>query len=179
MRKTESQKIALCGVLGALSVVVMLLGAALQIGTYAAPMFAAFLLVPVLEEYGPRYALLLYATVSILAVLLVPETELALFYLLVVGYYPVLRRVLCKLKPAALRWGLTLLIFNGATAAVYLLLFALFGPAVWQELTADGMAFLVLLLLIGNLAFFLCDRALAAIMRYYHLVLRKRLKHFF
>ena len=37
MRKTESQKIALCGMLGALSVVLLLLGSALQIGTYAAP----------------------------------------------------------------------------------------------------------------------------------------------
>ena len=73
MRKTESQKIALCGVLGALSVVLLLVGAALQIGTYAAPMLAAFLLIPVLDEYGPKYALLLYATVSILSVLLVPE----------------------------------------------------------------------------------------------------------
>ena len=52
MRKTESQKIALCGVLGALSVVLLLVGAALQIGTYAAPMLAAFLLIPVLDEYG-------------------------------------------------------------------------------------------------------------------------------
>ena len=60
MRKTESQKIALCGVLGALSVVLLLVGAALQIGTYAAPMLAAFLLIPVLDEYGPKYALLLY-----------------------------------------------------------------------------------------------------------------------
>ena len=77
MRKTESQKIALCGVLGALSVVLLLLGSALQIGTYAAPMLAAFLLIPVLDEYGPKYALLLYATVSILSVLLVPELELA------------------------------------------------------------------------------------------------------
>ena len=68
MRKTESQKIALCGVLGALSVVLLLVGAALQIGTYAAPMLAAFLLIPVLDEYGPKYALLLYATVSILSV---------------------------------------------------------------------------------------------------------------
>ena len=54
MRKTESQKIALCGVLGALSVVLLLVGAALQIGTYAAPMLAAFLLIPVLDEYGPK-----------------------------------------------------------------------------------------------------------------------------
>ena len=60
MRKTESQKIALCGMLGALSVVLLLLGSALQIGTYAAPMLAAFLLIPVLEEYGTRYALTLY-----------------------------------------------------------------------------------------------------------------------
>ena len=57
MRKTESQKIALCGMLGALSVVLLLLGSALQIGTYAAPMLAAFLLIPVLEQYGTRYAL--------------------------------------------------------------------------------------------------------------------------
>ena len=91
MRKTESQKISLCGMLGALSVVLLLIGSALQIGTYAAPMLAAFLIIPVLEEYGPRYALTLYATVSILAVLFVPETELAFFYVLVMGYYPVLR----------------------------------------------------------------------------------------
>ena len=89
MRKTESQKIALCGMLGALSVVLLLLGSALQIGTYAAPMLAAFLLIPVLEEYGTRYALTLYVCVAILAVLFVPETELALFYVLVMGYYPV------------------------------------------------------------------------------------------
>ena len=68
MRKTESQKIALCGMLGALSVVLLLLGSALQIGTYAAPMLAAFLLIPVLEEYGTRYALTLYVCVAILAV---------------------------------------------------------------------------------------------------------------
>ena len=52
MRKTESQKITLCGVLSALSVVVLLVGNVLQIGTYAAPMLASFLLIPVLEDYG-------------------------------------------------------------------------------------------------------------------------------
>ena len=66
MRKTESQKIALCGVLSALSVVVLLVGNVLQIGTYAAPMLASFLLIPVLEDYGKKYALLLYAVVSLI-----------------------------------------------------------------------------------------------------------------
>lgn len=179
MRKTESQKVALCGVLGALSVVLLLLGAALQIGTYAAPMLASFLLVPVLEEYGPRYALLLYAATAILAVLVVPETELALFYALVIGYYPVLRYALRKVKPTLLRWTIKFLVFNGATVLVYLLLFALLGPALWQELMADGTAMLAALLALGNLSFFLCDRALGAVTRYYRLVLRRRLKRFF
>ena len=179
MRKTESQKIALCGVLGALSVVLLLLGAALQIGTYAAPMLASFLLVPVLEEYGPRYALLLYAATAILAVLVVPETELALFYALVIGYYPVLRYALRKIKPTLLRWAIKFVVFNTATVLVYLLLFALLGPAIWQELTADGTGMPVVLLALGNLSFFLCDRALGAVTRYYRLGLRRRLKHFF
>ena len=134
MRKTESQKIALCGMLGALSVVLLLIGSALQIGTYAAPMLAAFLIIPVLEEYGPRYALTLYATVSILAVLFVPETELAFFYVLVMGYYPVLRVKLNGVKSTLLRWVLKFAVFNAGTVLVYLLLFALLGPAVLDEL---------------------------------------------
>ena len=176
MRKTESQKIALCGMLGALSVVLLLIGSALQIGTYAAPMLAAFLLIPVLEDYGPRYALTLYATVSILAVLLVPETELAFFYVLVMGYYPVLRVKLNTLKNTVLRWVIKFVVFNAATVLVYLLLFALLGPAVLDELLADGTAMLAVLLAAGNLSFWLCDRALAALTRYYHLVVRPRLK---
>ena len=174
MRKTESQKIALCGVLGALSVVLLLVGAALQIGTYAAPMLAAFLLIPVLDEYGPKYALLLYATVSILSVLLVPELELAFFYVFVIGYYPVLRQQLARLK--SLGWVIKFAVFNGATVLVYLLLFALLGPAILDELLADGVGMLAALLAAGNLSFWLCDRAVGALTRYYRLILKKKLK---
>ena len=171
MRKTESQKIALCGMLGALSVVLLLLGSALQIGTYAAPMLAAFLLIPVLEEYGTRYALTLYVCVAILAVLFVPETELALFYVLVMGYYPVLRVKLNGVKSTLLRWVLKFAVFNAGTVLVYLLLFA-----VLDELLADGIGMLAALLAAGNLSFWLCDRALAALTRYYHVILKPKLK---
>ena len=176
MRKTESQKIALCGVLGALSVVLLLVGAALQIGTYAAPMVAAFLLIPVLDEYGPKYALLLYGTVSILSVLLVPELELSFFYVFVIGYYPVLRVGLMRVKNTLLRWFIKLAVFNGATVLAYALLFALLGPAILDELLADGVPMLLALLGVGNLSFWLCDRALASLTRYYRVVLKKKLK---
>ena len=176
MRKTESQKIALCGVLSALSVVLLLVGNVLQIGTYAAPMLASFLLIPVLEDYGKKYALLLYAVVSLLSLFLVPDKELVLFYVLVLGYYPVLRVKLNTIKSRWVRWIIKFSVFNAATVLVYLLLFALLGPAVLDELLADGTAMLAALLAAGNLSFWLCDRALAALTRYYHLVVKPKLK---
>lgn len=178
MRKSKSQKAALCGVLAALSVVLLLAGSALQVGTYAAPMLAAFLLIPVQVEYGPRYALLLYLTTAVLALLLVPETELALFYALAVGHYPVLRCALRAVRPAVLRWVLTFLAFNAAVALLYALLAALLGPAVWRELTGDSLPMLLVLLGMGNAAFFLYDRALGVLTRYYRMALRPRLRRF-
>ena len=172
MRKTESQKIALCGVLGALSVVLLLLGSALQIGTYAAPMLVSFSQIPVLEEY----ALLLYITVSILAVLLVPETELALFYALVMGYYPVLRKAMQRVKSTLLRWIAKFAVFNAGTVLMYLVLFALLGPAILNDLLEDGTGMLVLLLAMGNFSFWLCDHALASLTWYYHAALQPKLK---
>ena len=130
----------------------------------------------VLEEYGTRYALTLYVCVAILAVLFVPETELALFYVLVMGYYPVLRVKLNGVKSTPLRWMLKFAVFNAGTVLVYLLLFALLGPAVLDELLADGIGMLAALLAAGNLSFWLCDRALAALTRYYHVILKPKLK---
>ena len=163
MRKTESQKIALCGVLGALSVVLLLLGNVLQIGTYAAPMLASFLLIPVLEDFGKRYALLLYAVVSLLSVFLVPDKELVLFYVLVLGYYPVLRVQLNGIRSAVLRWLAKFACFNAAVILMYaLLIVVLAPPELVQEFAQEGVPMLVLLLALGNLSFWLCDRALTA-----------------
>lgn len=175
VKKSKTRSLALCGVLAALSVVLLLLGSALQIGTYAAPMLAAFLLLPVLEDYGRRYALTLYLCVSLLSLMLVPELELSLFYVLVVGYYPVLRAELGRIRRPALRWAVKFLVFNMAVAALYALLFLLVGPALLQELFGDGIGFALLLLAMGNFSFWLCDLALRQMTVLYRVRLRKLL----
>ena len=153
MRKTESQKIALCGVLSALSVVVLLVGNVLQIGTYAAPMLASFLLIPVLEDYGKKYALLLYAVVSLLSLFLVPDKELVL------------------------RWMAKFGCFNAAVVVMYaLLIVVLAPPELVQEFAAEGTPMLLALLALGNLSFWLCDRALTAITPLYRQRIAPRLK---
>ena len=188
MRKTESQKIALCGVLSALSVVVLLVGNVLQIGTYAAPMLASFLLIPVLEEYGKKYALLLYAVVSLLSLFLVPDKELVLFYVLVLGYYPVLRVRLNNIRRGVLRWMAKFGCFNAAVVVMYALLIVVLAvkptglfvvlapPELVQEFAAEGTPMLLALLALGNLSFWLCDRALTAITPLYRQRIAPRLK---
>ena len=109
-------------------------------------------------------------------VLLVPELELAFFYVFVIGYYPVLRQQLARIKSTLLRWVIKFAVFNWATVLVYLLLFALLGPAILDELLADGVGMLAALLAAGNLSFWLCDRAVGALTRYYRLILKKKLK---
>ena len=87
-----------------------------------------------------------------------------------------LRVKLNTIKSRWVRWIIKFAVFNAATVLVYLLLFALLGPAVLDDLLADGTAMLAALLAAGNLSFWLCDRALAALTRYYHLVVKPRLK---
>ena len=66
--------------------------------------------------------------------------------------------------------------FNAGKVQEYLLLIALLGPAELGELLADGVGMLAALLAAGNLSFWLCDRALAALTRYYHVILKPKLK---
>ncbi len=175
----QSRRVALCGVLCALSVVLLLVGNVLQIGTYAAPMLASLLLIPAGEEYGPRAALLLYLATSVLGVLLVPDKELALFYALVLGYYPVLRGALARIRPAPLRWAAKLACFNAAALAMYALLLAVFAaPALRAEFSAMGRGIPAALLGLGNAAFLLYDLALSRLTRLYRARLRRHLRRF-
>ena len=73
----KSKQMALCGLLTALAVVVMILAGAMGIGTFAGPVLAMAALLPVLEEYGPKAAAITYAAAAILGLLLVPETATA------------------------------------------------------------------------------------------------------
>ena len=76
----SARKMALCGLLTALAVVVMLLTGALGLGTFTGPVLAMAVLLPVYEECGGKTALTAYGAAAILGILLVPDVELAWVY---------------------------------------------------------------------------------------------------
>lgn len=100
--REQSRKIALCGVLCGLTVVVLLLGGLFSLAVYCAPLLAMAALLPVLEEYGPGSAGAAYGAVAILALLLVPDRETALVYVFF-GWYPILRPRIAALPSLPVR----------------------------------------------------------------------------
>ena len=87
MKRTTSKEIALCGVLAALALTVMILGGMFPAASYCCPVLACILLVPVVETCGRRIAWAWYGAVALLSCLLCPDPEAAALFLFL-GYLP-------------------------------------------------------------------------------------------
>lgn len=167
----KSRKIALCGVLSALAVVVLLLGGVTGIGTFAAPVLAMAVLLPVLEEYGARAAATAFCAVSLLALLLVPDRELTLVYI-GFGWYPILRPRVARIPSRLLRLAVRLAVCNGVIAALYGLLLRLLGLT--ADLAEASRLMNAALLVMGNLVFLLLDPVLVRLTNLWRQRLRRR-----
>lgn len=119
----KSWTMAYCGMAAALCVALMLLGAVIPIAMFIAPAVAGFLIATVCVECGRTMALTAYAAVSLLAVLFVPDKEVALIFVFLLGYYPLAKPWFERIRPAALRGLAKLALCNGAVLAMYGLVF--------------------------------------------------------
>ncbi len=149
----NTKRIALCGMFGALSVTIMLLGSVIPFATYMCPAIAAFFILPIVYEYREKTGFMLYLVVSILSVLLVAEKEFAFVYVFIFGFYSVFKFRVDKVKPVFLQYVVKTLYCLGATALCYgLLLFVLPSPLLTEEFGDFtmwlGIAFLALITLV-------------------------------
>ncbi|MDE7243445.1 MAG: hypothetical protein K2O18_05635 [Oscillospiraceae bacterium] len=164
--RIQSRRMALCGVMAALSVVILSVGSIIPAATVAGPMMAMICLVPVHCNCGPKTTLLVYAAVSILAVLLCTDKELALFYVFF-GWYPALRTRLLAL-PKALQIVVKCAIYSLMMTAMYAMLIFLFQmQAVVEEFSEYSTVMLAVLLAVGNVTFLLQDFALRQVTALY------------
>ncbi len=171
-RNEQSRKIAAGGLFAALSLMMMFSAALLPVATYAAPIAAGLMLLPVAVELGTPTALVSYAAVSFLSLFTVPDVEATAMFIAFFGYYPLLRRRLQRL-PVLLRTILKYLLFNAAVCAVYAALIFLFSMEALAAEIAGGFG--ILLLLLGNVLFWAYDRMIGRLLPAYMLRLRPRL----
>ena len=167
---------AYCGMAAALCVALMLLGAVIPIAMFIAPALAGFLIATVCVECGRTMALTAYAAVSLLALLFVPDKEVALVFVFLLGYYPLVKPKLERIRPKLLRGACKLLLCNGAVLAMYgLVLLLVPAGSISQELRTTALAVSLATLAMGNVAFLLYDRAIHNLLQLYRLVWQPKL----
>ena len=157
--RRQSRKAALCGMMAALSVVILCLGGMIPLATFACPMLAMLCLSPAVCGYGTGTALLLYGAVSVLALLLGPDKEIALLYVFL-GWYPGIRSGL-EIIPRPVQWMVKCALFTLAVAAMYALVLHLFRlEAVVEEFAGYSTAMVLALMVLGNITFLVFDQLL-------------------
>jgi hypothetical protein len=106
---------------------------------------------------GNRIAWAWYGAVALLSLLMAPDKEAAAVFAFL-GYYPIIKPWIDRRKG---KWLLKALFFNCATLAMYWLLMYLFGmEQLVQEFSGLGTVMTAVLLLLGNVTFFLLDMLL-------------------
>jgi len=160
--------LSISAVLGALAVVLLMLSCVLPTMQLTVIAVAGILSAAVLIECGVKWAGLQYGTVSILAILLLPDKSSALFYTLFFGHYPIVKYLLERIHNPILCWGAKLAAGNLCLAAMILLLRAFFPE--WQM---EYELWMIILLCEG--VFVLFDLALSRLLGYYQFRIRPKI----
>ena len=156
-KKTPAGKVALGGVLAAVAVAVMSLGTLIPVMTYVCPMICTLILEAVRLSCGSRIGWAWYGAVAFLGALLSPDKEAALMFVFL-GYYPLVRPQITEKR---LGWLYKLLLFNGSIALMYFFLLRILGvEALVEEYRQMGVWMLAVLVVLGNVTFFLLDTLL-------------------
>lgn len=107
-----SKKVAACGIMTALSFVVVYMGNLISVMRFLAPVIAGFILIFAREFVNKRNALMVYLSSSILLLLFSPSRVSALAYLVIFGYYPLIQPDMQRIKFIILRLAVKFVFFN-------------------------------------------------------------------
>ncbi|MBQ6466865.1 MAG: hypothetical protein IJJ61_02895 [Clostridia bacterium] len=174
----QSSKCALGGITAALSLVMMISVAIVPFMTYALPAIAGALTVFMVVEVDKKWAFGVYAAVAILGMFLVPEKEVAVMYLALFGYYPIVKALIESKIPAVVGWLLKIILFEITMVVSYILMIKFMGVTI-DEMDTLGKLAIPILLGAGTLAFIIYDFALTRLVSIYTRNWRKHFRRYF
>ncbi len=180
----KTKKLTLGAVLASMGVVLLMIGAFVEVLDLSMAALASFFCIFAVIEMGKGYPVMIYAITGLLAVVLMPQGLGGWFYLLFFGYYPIVKEKFERLS-APLSWLLKLLIFNLAVTVYavvcYFLFFGEFEILLkeFSSLLGDmniGGLLIAIIYVILNFIFIIYDFALTKLITLYLIKLRKKFR---
>lgn len=176
MSKKTSQQVkylTVSAMLSALGVVILGLGAVIEVLDISVAVIASLLVTYAVIEIGGPYPWLIWVVTSTVALLILPLKTPVLFYALLAGYYPIVKQ---KIEQKMARLPTWVLKF-GVLAASLLVMWAvmwLFAPALLE--TSGGWVMVAVTVVLGIFAFILYDICLTKLIVRYFAKWQKRFK---
>lgn len=162
----RSSQIAVGGVFSSLCLLVMFMSSLIPFSTYIAPALAGVMLTVIVIENGSKIALMVYISVSLLSIIIVPDYEVKALFIAFFGYYPIIKFKIEKISSKYLQYILKLAIFSSTMSISYLVLINIVGVQGLVEEFSSGIINMGMLL-VGGATFLVYDFSLAKYVFFY------------
>ena len=168
----DIKKITLSAILSAMGVVLMYVGAVLELLDLAVPAAVSLLLIFALLELRGAYPYLIYAVTAVLALLLLPGAKTSAFvYALLMGPYPFVK-YFAERRTRRIAWVLKLLFLTAGLGVFWLL-------CAYVIMLPEAFEYLVLLLMAACIpVFILYDVTVTRLIVMYDRQWRRRIARF-
>ena len=171
--KISVKQLTICAMLVALGVIFLGIGSLLEVLDISMAVIASLCVIIAVIEYGKSAPWMVYAAISLLSLLLIPNRLPAIFFALFFGFYPIIKEKLER-KSKVVCWLLKELIFNVCLAIIMVIYLLIFYQGTSLSIPFPWLIVLAILLCEG--VFILYDIALTRMITFYVIKLRHRFK---
>ena len=154
MKKTK--KIVLSSICAALGVVCLYLGSLLELLDMTAAVAASVLVLFAVLEIGSGYAASVYALISLLGLLLLPNISPAVFFLLMFGYVPMTKFFFEK-HLGKFSWAAKLLLYNALMLLLTVFGAELVGFSTENDFGIAPQIVFAVYVFLANFVYVVCD----------------------
>jgi len=176
LRNKLAFRISLGGIISAVCLMLMFFTSLLPMLDYTIPAFAGFLMVVMIVETSPKWAVTTYVVVSTLCFIVTPNYEATMLFVLFMGYYPILKFYLDRLENKVLSWTIKYVVFNVAVVIFFLVFQYVFTSVdLLEGMEMFGRFAIPILWLMGNIMFLLYDIVLGQLVDLYINWFRKKI----
>ena len=157
----KTRAISLSALLSALTVVSLFFASVWPTGLFGLVAFSSLFVAAAAIESGIVYGIYVFVVSSALGMLILPDKAAPVLFILFFGYYPVLKNLFERVKPAPVQWILKLAVFNAALTVLWFLLKDLFFSF------GEDMPGIILIYLMGNAVFAVFDYGYSKVLLFY------------
>ena len=174
-KKTSVQikHLTIGAMLSALGVVILGLGAIIEVLDISVAVIASLLVVYAVIEMGGPYPWLIWIVTSIVSLLLLPLKTPVLFYALLTGYYPIIKQKIERKMAHLPAWALKMGVLAFSLLVIWAVMW-LFAPTLLE--TTGGWVMVAATVALGIACFILYDILLSRLIAVYFVKWQKRFR---